>query len=159
MRGFLRGRRAAVFPLFTVEFCASFRGKSSFLRALGAVSWVNHDWQGARDQATLWPIASHGDDDDATIHGTQKPVECMLRPILNNSVRGDAVYEPFAGSGTTIIAAERSGRRCLAMELDPGYCDVIIKRWQVATGRYATLEGDGRIFAEVAQEQRLVRAA
>jgi DNA modification methylase len=83
----------------------------------------------------------------------------MLRPIRNNSVRGDAVYEPFAGSGTTIIAAERSGRRCLGLELDPGYCDVIVERWQAATGKEATLDGEGRTFDEVAQERRLVRAA
>jgi DNA modification methylase len=63
-------------------------------------------WQGARDQSTVWQIATAGDEDEATIHGTQKPVECMRRPILNNSARGEAVYEPFCGSGTTIIAAE-----------------------------------------------------
>ncbi|MBL8658849.1 MAG: site-specific DNA-methyltransferase [Rhodospirillales bacterium] len=119
----------------------------------------NSHWQGARDQATLWLIASRGDDDDATVHGTQKPVECMLRPIRNNSVRGDSVYEPFAGSGSTIIAAERSGRRCLAMELDPGYCDVIIERWQAATGRHATLDGEGQTFDEMADERLPGRTA
>jgi DNA modification methylase len=67
-------------------------------------------WQGARDQSTLWTIGSHGGEDEATIHGTQKPVECMRRPILNNSAKGDAVYEPFAGSGSTLIAAETTGR-------------------------------------------------
>ncbi|WP_337877386.1 DNA methyltransferase [Elioraea sp.] len=63
-------------------------------------------WQGARDQATLWPIGTAGDEDAATIHGTQKPVECMRRPMLNNSAPGEAVYEPFCGSGSTLIAAE-----------------------------------------------------
>ncbi|HYN37635.1 MAG TPA: site-specific DNA-methyltransferase, partial [Rhodospirillales bacterium] len=115
-------------------------------------------WQGARDQSTVWQIRSRGDGDDETVHGTQKPIECMLRPILNNSVRGDSVYEPFAGSGTTIIAAERSGRRCLAMELDPGYCDVIIERWQTSTGSDATLDGNDQTFDEAAHQRR-VRAA
>ena len=92
------------------------------------------------------------------MHGTQKPVACMLRPILNNSARGDAVYEPFAGSGTTIIAAEKAGRRCVAMEIEPRYCDVIVTRWQNFTGKPATLDGDGRTFEAIAGE-RLARAA
>lgn len=115
-------------------------------------------WNGARDQATLWQIAVKGAGDDATVHGTQKPVECMLRPILNNSARGDAVYEPFSGSGTTIMAAERSGRRCFGLELDPRYVDVAVERWQAATGKRAILDGDGRAFDAVADE-RPARAA
>jgi len=111
-------------------------------------------WQGARDQSTLWAIGTaEGPEDAATVHGTQKPVECMRRPILNNSARGDLVYEPFAGSGTTVIAAESVGRRCLAMELDPRYCDVIVERWQSFAGKAAVLEGDGRGFAELATER------
>ena len=74
----------------------------------------------------------------------------MKRPIENNSSPGQAVYEPFSGSGTTIIAAEMSGRSCLAIELSPAYVDVAIKRWQDFTGEVATLEADGRSFAEVA---------
>ena len=106
-------------------------------------------WQGARDQATVWPIAS-GEDDGATVHGTQKPVACMRRPIENNSEEGDAVYEPFSGSGTTLIAAERTGRRCFALELDPRYVDVAVTRWQTLTGQAAVLDGDGRSFDEIA---------
>ena len=105
-------------------------------------------WQGARDQATVWPIAS-GEDDGATVHGTQKPVACMRRPIENNSAEGDAVYEPFSGSGTTLIAAERTGRRCFALELDPRYVDVAVTRWQALTGQAAVLAGDGRSFDEI----------
>ena len=111
-------------------------------------------WQGARDQTTVWTIGSGGDEDTATIHGTQKPVECMRRPIVNNSAEGDAVYEPFAGSGSTVIAAETTGRRCLAMELDPRYCDVIVQRWQGLTGKAAVLEGDGRTFDAVSGDKR-----
>ena len=89
----------------------------------------------ARDQSTVWAIGTIGDEDEATVHGTQKPVECMRRPIMNNSAKGDAIYEPFAGSGTTIIAAESADRVCLAMEIDPRYCDVIVERWQRYTGK------------------------
>ena len=94
-------------------------------------------WQGARDQSTLWSIAPIGTEDAATPHGTQKPVETMRRPIVNNSERGDLVYEPFAGSGTTLIAAETVGRTCLAMEVDPAYCDVVVERWEAFTGQSA----------------------
>lgn len=102
-------------------------------------------WQGARDQSTLWTIAT-GENDEATEHGTQKPVECMRRPILNNSARSELVYEPFAGSGTTLIAAETADRICLAMEIDPRYCDVIVERWQRFSGGKAVREGDDRSF-------------
>ncbi|WP_339950724.1 DNA methyltransferase [uncultured Albimonas sp.] len=106
-------------------------------------------WSGGRKQTTLWSIPNR-DQDAATIHGTQKPVECMRRPILNNSSRGQAVYEPFSGSGTTLIAAETTGRACLAMELDPAYVDVAVQRWEAFTGKAAELEGGGT-FAEVAK--------
>ena len=110
-------------------------------------------WQGARDQSTVWMIGGGGDEDAATVHGTQKPVECMRRPMVNNSERGDAVYEPFAGSGTTLIAAESIERRCFAMEIDPRYCDVIIERWESFTGSKAQLETDGRSFEDVRTER------
>jgi DNA modification methylase len=106
-------------------------------------------WQGARDQTTLWSIGN-GAEDLATVHGTQKPVECMRRPMLNNSRPGDAVYEPFCGSGSTIIAAETIGRACFAMEIDPGYCDVTVQRWQEATGEAAVLAGEDRTFEDIA---------
>jgi DNA modification methylase len=111
-------------------------------------------WQGARDQTTLWQIAMVGAEDDAeTVHGTQKPLECMRRPIVNNSVAGDAIYDPFLGSGTTLIAAELTGRVCVAMEIDPRYCDVTIERWQRLTGSAAILDGDGRSFADLKDER------
>jgi len=107
-------------------------------------------WQGARDQATLWAISNAGDEDAATVHGTQKPVECMRRPILNNSAAGDAIYEPFCGSGTTIIAAETTGRVCQAMDIDARYIDVAVQRWQRMTGKAAILAGEERVFNDVA---------
>ena len=87
-------------------------------------------------------------------HGTQKPVECMRRPIENNSSPGQAVYEPFSGSGTTIVAAAMTGRSCFAIEIDPAYVDVAVLRWQAFTGEDARLDKDGRSFAEVAAERR-----
>jgi DNA modification methylase len=115
-------------------------------------------WSGDRSQTTLWSIPSR-DQDAATIHGTQKPVDCMRRPILNNSSAGQAIYEPFSGSGTTIIAAEATGRSCHAMELDPAYVDVAVLRWQAFTGQEAILEGDGRSFAALAAERVAGEAA
>jgi DNA modification methylase len=112
-------------------------------------------WQGARDQTTVWPIGtSEGEADTATVHGTQKPVECMRRPIENNSKPGDAIYEPFNGSGTTVIAAEMSGRACHAIELDPAYVDVAILRWQAFTGGKATLLASGRPFDQIREAGR-----
>ncbi|WPB83748.1 site-specific DNA-methyltransferase [Sediminicoccus rosea] len=107
-------------------------------------------WAGDRKQTTLWSISSRAQDAD-TVHGTQKPVECMRRPIENNSSPGQAVYEPFSGAGTTIIAAETSGRACHAVELSPDYVDVAVLRWQAFTGQQARLHGDGASFAEIAQ--------
>ncbi|MBC7737207.1 MAG: site-specific DNA-methyltransferase [Candidatus Saccharibacteria bacterium] len=105
-------------------------------------------WSGDRKQTTLWSIPS-GEQDADTVHGTQKPVECMRRPMLNNSSPGQAVYEPFCGSGSSLIAAETTGRVCHAVELDPAYVDVALLRWQAFTGKEAVLEGEGRSFADV----------
>ena len=110
-------------------------------------------WHGDRKQTTLWQIDKPRKSE--TGHSTQKPVECMKRPIENNSSAGQAVYEPFSGSGTTIIAAEMTGRRCLAIELSPAYVDVAVLRWEAFTDRTATLEATGQTFREVADERRL----
>lgn len=108
-------------------------------------------WAGDRSQTTLWKIENSKLD---TGHGTQKPVECMKRPIENNSSPGQAVYEPFSGSGTTIIAAEQTGRCCYAVEIDPKYVDVAIKRWQDFTGKKATLAENGLSFEEIASQRK-----
>jgi len=84
-------------------------------------------------ETTLWEIPVSVKD-DSTGHSTQKPVECMRRPLLNNSRKGDAVYDPFVGSGSTVIAAETTGRQCYAMELSPQFCDVVVARWETFTG-------------------------
>jgi DNA modification methylase len=116
-----------------------------------AVKGKGH-WNGDRKQTTLWQIPSR-DQDATTVHGTQKPVEAMRRPMLNNSAPGQPVYEPFSGSGTSIIAAETCGRISLSMELDPAYVDVAVEGWQTFTGETAILDGDGRRFADIADER------
>ncbi len=108
-------------------------------------------WQGDRKQSTIWQIDKPKKSE--TGHSTQKPVECMKRPIENNSSPGQAIYEPFSGSGTTIIAAEMTGRKCHAIELNPVYVDVAVKRWQEFTGQEATLESTGQTFKELEAER------
>ena len=102
---------------------------------------------GGRKQTTVWDINKPVKSE--TGHSTQKPVECMKRPIENNSSPGQAVYEPFSGSGTTIIAGEMTGRCIYAMELSPAYVDVAIKRWQDFTGEKAKLEDSGQYFPSI----------
>lgn len=85
-------------------------------------------WSGDRSQTTLWEITNKVNDEDKNNHGTQKPLECMARPIRNHGAEGDIVYDPFLGSGTTLIAAHRLGRICYGCELEPKYADVILKR-------------------------------
>ena len=88
-------------------------------------------WCGARDQGDVWQIAKPRAND---LHPTMKPVELVERAINNSSRRGDVVLDPFAGSGTTLIAAEKTGRIARLIELDPKYVDVIVKRWEEFTG-------------------------
>lgn len=108
-------------------------------------------WSGSRSQTTLWQIDKPVKSE--TGHSTQKPVECMRRPIENNSSPGQAVYDPFLGSGTTIIAAEMTGRSCHALEIAPQYTDVAIQRWQNFTGGEATLQATGKTYAETQEER------
>lgn len=103
-------------------------------------------WIGGRKQSTVWDIEKPQKNE--TFHGTQKPVECMRRPVENNSKPGDLVYEPFCGSGTTLVACEETGRTCVALEIDPIYVEVTIQRWEAVTGLKATRE-DGALLAEV----------
>jgi DNA modification methylase len=104
-------------------------------------------WAGDRKQTTLWKIDKPQKSE--TGHSTQKPVECMKRPIENNSSPGQAVYEPFSGSGTTIIAGEMTGRCVHAIELNPSYVDVAVTRWQAFTGKQAIHEASGKTFDEM----------
>jgi DNA modification methylase len=108
-------------------------------------------WRGDRKQSTVWNIPAR--EDSGHGHGTQKPVACMQRPISNNSMVGQEVYDPFLGSGTTIIAAEMTDRICYAIELAPAYVDVAVRRWEAFTGQRVTLESNGRTFAQVTDER------
>src|ERR1022692_2939692 len=122
----------------------------------------NAPWFGkAGENATIWDSpspkfimgGSKEDGDEKQDHPTQKPIDLMRRPLLNHTKRGEACYDPFLGSGTTLAAAEITERVCWGIELDPKYVDVVITRWQGLTGGKATLDGDGRMFDQVAHER------
>jgi DNA modification methylase len=121
------------------------------------------NWSGDRTQSTIWQVQNlnpmGGDRNEiATGHGTQKPVELFRRPIVNHTKPGDSVYDPFLGSGTTMMAAELTGRVCFGIDIDPRYVDVAVLRWQQFTGQEATLDGDGRTFAQIKAERMGVAA-
>jgi hypothetical protein len=122
--------------------------KDRFAISRGAFHWAHEPawygvregrsarWCGDRTQSTVWEIAAK-DDTGETNHGTQKPVECMERPMRNHGEPGDLVYDCFLGSGTSLIAAVRARRRFVGLELDPRYVDCAIERWQTYTGEKA----------------------
>jgi DNA modification methylase len=104
-------------------------------------------WCGDRDQGDVWFVDKPAVND---LHPTMKPVELVERAVGNSSRSGDIVLDPFGGSGSTMLACEKLGRRARLIELEPQYVDVAVRRWQQFTGRQATLEADGRTFEEVA---------
>ena len=111
-----------------------------------------------RNRTNVWDYAgvnSFGKDRDKALdmHPTVKPVEMIEDAIQDCSSRGDVVFDPFAGSGSTLIAAERCGRRARAIEIDPHYCDTILRRWQDFTGKQAVLTRTGSTFDEIVTEQ------
>jgi DNA modification methylase len=103
---------------------------------------------GARDQGDVWQIKRPFKND---LHPTMKPVGLAERAIENSSKNGDAVLDPFGGPGTTLIACEKTGRAARLIELDPRYCDVIVRRWQAFTGGIARHEESGRAFHDMAE--------
>lgn len=103
-------------------------------------------WCGARDQGDVWLIDRPTKNE---LHPTMKPVSLVERAIRNSSRKGDLVFDPFGGSGTTLIAAETTGRKAALLELDPKYIDVIVQRWERFTGRQAVLDGTGESFADL----------
>lgn len=132
--------------------------KQHFVFGRGAYHWQHEPcwyavkkgatahWTGDRTQTTVWDVANLNPmggnrEEKATGHGTQKPVELMRRPIANHTLVGEAIYDPFLGSGTSLIAAQETGRICYALDLAPLYVDVAVRRWQEFTGQQATLEG------------------
>jgi DNA modification methylase len=166
-----RGIRACGFEIRTQIIWR----KQHFVFSRGAYHWQHEpcwyavrtgkssNWRGDRSQSTIWDVPNanpHGGkgQSEQTGHSTQKPIEIMRRPILNHTGIGDGVYDCFLGSGTTLIAAEMTQRVCYGLELEPAYCDVVIQRWQTITSREATLDGDGRTFAQVQEERRAAAA-
>lgn len=116
---------------------------------------ADHFWCGARDQGDVWQINKPIKND---LHPTMKPVELVERAILNSSKSRDIVLDPFGGSGTTLIAAEKSGRQARLMELDPKYVDVMVRRWESFTGKQAILAGCEQTFVEIASERQEILA-
>jgi DNA modification methylase len=115
------------------------RGQYHWRHELCLMGWLQGNecpFYGERNQDTVWEIGREND----KIHPTQKPVEIYLKPITNHTKAGEIVYEPFAGSGTGYIAAEKTGRKCFGLELSPEYCDVIVARWENFTAKKAVLE-------------------
>ena len=98
----------------------------------------------------MWSIDGPAAND---LHPTMKPVELVQKAIRNSSKSRGVVFDPFGGSGSTLIACETTGRHARLIELDPTYVDVIVKRWQDYTGRKAVLESDGRGYEEIALER------
>jgi len=128
--------------------------KSSMLLSRGDYHWKHEPcwyavrgkghWAGDRKQTTVWDIDKPAKSE--TGHSTQKPVECMRRPIKNNSIPGDLIYEPFSGSGTTVIACEETDRVCRAVELNPIYVDLCVSRWEGFSGKKAIHAGTKQPF-------------
>jgi DNA modification methylase len=132
--------------------------KQHFALSRGAYHWSHEPawyavrgkgrWCGDRRQTTVWEVpnlnpmgGTRAADNAVTGHSTQKPVRLFEIPILNHTVAGESVYDPFCGSGTAIIAAEKLGRTCLAMEIAPTYVQAAITRWEAFTGAKAVCHG------------------
>jgi len=122
--------------------------------------------QFGRNRNNVWhypganSFSRHGEEGNLlTLHPTVKPVAMVADAILDCSARGEIVLDPFLGSGTTVIAAERTGRRCYGMELDPRYVDTAIRRWQTLTSEVARHAESGRSFDDLAREAEVVDAA
>jgi DNA modification methylase len=126
---------------------------------------AGHAWHGDRKQTTVLEIATdhcakeQSDTGGKYVHPTQKPVALIERALGNSSQAGEMVLDLFGGSGSTLIACEKTGRHARLMELDAKYCDVIVKRWQEFTGKAAVLDNDGRSFAEATPQRTGRRAA
>ena len=147
--------------------------KQHFAISRGAYHWCHEPcwyavrkgrsgrWLGDRKQTTVWEVANLNPfggaavaENEVTGHGTQKPVEIMRRPLVNHTRPAEACYDPFLGSGSTLIAAESIGRICYGMDIDPRYVDTAVLRWQRFTGKQAVLDGDRRTFVEIARARR-----
>ena len=110
----------------TMMMSPTARPATRAVRGTGSVKW-----QGGTSESSVWEISNRiQDSEHKSHHGTQKPIECMGRPIRNHCGRRDAVYDPFCGTGTTLVAAERLMRPGFAMEIDPAYAAVVLERME-----------------------------
>jgi predicted methyltransferase len=119
------------------------------------------DGQHGRYRTNVWQYAGvntfrNGRLDELAMHPTVKPVAMIADAIRDVTRRAEIVLDPFAGSGTTVIAAEKTGRHARAIEYDPGYCDVILRRWQSYTGKSATLDRTQRTFEDIEGERTVL---
>jgi DNA modification methylase len=127
---------------------------------MGNHEWAFYGWRegaahafyGPTNAVDVWAVKKVNP--QSMVHLTEKPVELAVRAIQYSSKPGENVMDLFGGSGSTLIGAEQTGRRSFLMELDPAYTDVIVLRWQEATGQKAVLDGDGRTFEAVAAERQ-----
>ncbi|MCK4415116.1 MAG: site-specific DNA-methyltransferase [Candidatus Eisenbacteria sp.] len=130
---------------------------------MGNHEWCFYGWRegaghrffGPNNAVDVWAVKKVNP--QSMVHLTQKPIELAVRAIQYSSKPGENVLDLFGGSGSTLMGAEQTGRRCLMMELDPAYCDVIVERWQTETGEEAVLEGDGETFEAVAANRGVAR--
>lgn len=123
------------------------RGHYHWRHELCLMGWLQGNeppFFGERNQSTVWEVAREND----KVHPTQKPIPILEPSIFNHTVPGELVYEPFGGSGSTLIAAEKTRRRCYALELEPAYAQVIIERFEKFSGKKAVRE-DGVTFASL----------
>ncbi|MCG7984721.1 MAG: site-specific DNA-methyltransferase [Candidatus Thiodiazotropha lotti] len=123
-------------------------GNSNYRPQHEFIFYCGGQWYGDKGQSDVWCI--NRDAASGYIHPTQKPVGIIEKAINNSSKAGDIVHDCFGGSGSTLIACEKTSRNAYLMELDPKYVDVIVKRWQEFTGKHAILEATGKTFEEVA---------
>lgn len=110
-----------------------------------------------RYRTNVWDypgVNSFGGKGDLEMHPTVKPVAMVADAILDSTKRDEIILDPFAGSGSTLIACEKTGRKARCMELEPKYCDVIIRRWQALTGQNAIHAETGKTFNQIAKEGR-----
>jgi DNA modification methylase len=115
-------------------------------------------WSGDRTQSTVWEVdnllsTNQSPENEKVGHGSQKPVELFRRPILNHTTPREAIYDPFLGSGSSLIAAHLTGRILYGIDIDRAYTDVSVKRWAKIANREPRLHNDGRTFAEVAAQR------
>ena len=115
------------------------------------IFYCDGQWYGEKNESDVWYMSRGATGE--YVHPTQKPVELVERAVKNSSKSGDIILDIFGGSGTTVIACEKSGRHARLMELDPKYCDVIIRRWQDYTGEDAILESSGKTYNDTKAQE------